>query len=82
MMVDRKRPPIVIWILVLFIGLMGLYRVTQSPSFDMYRAVDVVQLLGSGVCFGAAMAGVIGALISRGSRAGVATRGKGAGNDA
>ena len=58
-MVDRKRPPIVVWIIPLLIGFVGFYRVTQSPSFEMYRAVDIVQLLGSGVCFGAVMVGVI-----------------------
>ena len=56
---NRKRPPIVVWIIPVLIGLAGFYRVAQSPSFEMYRAVDIVQLLGSGVCFGAAMAGVI-----------------------
>jgi hypothetical protein len=58
-MPDRKRPPIVIWIIPLIIGLAGFQRVTQSPNYEMYRAVDVVQLLGSGVCFGATMVGVI-----------------------
>jgi hypothetical protein len=65
-MVDRRRPPIVIWILPLLIGVAGFYRVTQSPSFEMYRTVDIVQLLGSGVCFGAAMVGII--FMLRGSR--------------
>jgi hypothetical protein len=58
-MVDRKRPPTVVWIMPLLIGLAGLYRVAQSPSFGLYRTVDIVQLLGSGVCFGATMVGVI-----------------------
>jgi len=58
-MVDRKRPPIAVWIIPLLIGFAGFYRVRQSPGFEMYRAVDIVQLLGSGVCFGAAMVGVI-----------------------
>jgi hypothetical protein len=65
-MVDRKRPPIVVWIVPLLVGLAGFYRVTQSPSFGLYRAVDIVQLLGSGVCFGATMVGVI--FMLRGSR--------------
>jgi hypothetical protein len=65
-MVDGKRPPIVVWIILLSIGVAGFYRVTQSPSFEMYRAVDIVQLLGSGVCFGAAMVGII--LMLRGTR--------------
>jgi hypothetical protein len=50
----------------LLIGLAGFYRVTQSPHFELYRAVDIVQLMGSGVCFGATMVGVI--FILRGSR--------------
>ena len=54
-----KRPPIVIWILPFVVGLAGFLRVAGSPSFAMYRTVDVVQLLGSGVCFGATMVGVI-----------------------
>ena len=65
-MVDRKRPPIVVFIIPLMVGLAGFYRVTQSPSFELYRTVDIVQLLGSGACFGAAMVGVI--LLLRGSR--------------
>ncbi len=58
-MVHRKRPPIVVWIIPLMVGFVGFQRVTQSPSFEMYRTVDIVQLLGSGACFGAAMVGVI-----------------------
>ena len=65
-MVDRKRPPIVVWMIPLLLGLAGFYRVTQSPHFDLYRAVDIVQLMGSGVCFGATMVGVI--FMLRGSR--------------
>ena len=55
----RKRPPIVLWIIPLLIGLAGWYRVTQSPMFQSYRAVDIVQLLASGACVGATVVGVI-----------------------
>lgn len=58
-MTDPKRPPVVIWIIPLLTGFAGFYRVTQSPTFGMYRTVDIVQLLGSGVCFGAVMVGAI-----------------------
>ncbi len=64
-MVNRKRPPIVFWIIPLLIGSVGFYRVTQSPNFELYRAVDIIQLLGSGLCFGAAIAGVIFMLRAR-----------------
>ncbi len=58
-MVDRKRRPVMIWFIPLMVGLVGFLRVSQSPSFAAYRSVDIVQLLGSGVCFGATMVGVI-----------------------
>ncbi len=59
----RKRPPIVLFIIPLMIGLFGLHRVTQSAPFEAYRTVDVVQLLGSGACFGAALVGVMFTLL-------------------
>jgi hypothetical protein len=46
-------------IMPLFIGIAGFYRETESPSYTLYRTVDVVQLLGSGVCFGVSMVGII-----------------------
>ena len=58
-MANRKRSPIAIWLITLFVGFMGVYRVSQSPNFQMYRTLDIVQLLGSGVCFGVTMVGVI-----------------------
>lgn len=36
----------------LFIGLIGLFQVIERPRFQAYHAVDVVQLVGCGVCFG------------------------------
>lgn len=67
-MVDRKRPPIAVWLVVLLVGLAGFDRVTKSPNFELYRTVDIVQLLGSGVCFGATMVGVIFMLRARRTR--------------
>ena len=57
-MVDRKRPPFAMFMITLLVGVAGLLRVTQSPSFGLYRTVDVIQLLGSGVCFGVTMVGI------------------------
>ena len=60
----RKRPPMVVFMIPLFIGLLGFYRVTQSPQFASYRTVDVIQLVGFGGCIGAALTGWI-ALLAR-----------------
>jgi len=54
-MPNRKRPPVVVLIIPLFIGLLGFYRVTQSPQFESYRTLDVIQLLVSGAGFGVAL---------------------------
>ena len=59
-MVDRKRPPILVFIIPLMAGLAGFYRVTQSPSFELYRTVDVVLLSGRNACLGAEQYGLVG----------------------
>ena len=66
---DRKRPLFAVLILpaiLVIVGFAGLNRVMQSPNFAIYRTVDVVQLLGSGVCFGVAMVLII--IVLRGVR--------------
>jgi len=56
-----RRP--MLFIIPLFIGLLGFHRVTQSRQFESYRTVDVIQLLGSGACLGAALTGLIVTLL-------------------
>jgi hypothetical protein len=62
---NRKRPRFmlfmipVLFMIPLFFGLLGFHRVTQSPQFESYRTVDVVQLVVSGACFGAVLTGLI-----------------------
>ena len=66
---DRKRPLLAVLILpaiLVIVGFAGLNRVMQGPNFAMYRTVDVVQLLGSGVCFSVAMVLII--IVLRGVR--------------
>ena len=41
-MSNRKRPPVVVFMIPLYFGLLGFYRVTQSPQFESYRTMDVV----------------------------------------
>ena len=68
-MADRERPLFAVLILpviLVIVGFAGLNRVMQSPNFAMYRTVDVVQFLGSGVCFGVAMVLII--IVLRGVR--------------
>jgi hypothetical protein len=62
-MSNRRRPPIVVFIMPLVIGLIGLSRVTQSAKFESYRTLDVIQLVVSGACFGAALVGLMFTLV-------------------
>ena len=58
-MAKRKRPRVMLWIIPLFFGLLGFFRVMESPQFESYRTLHVVQLLLSGAGFGAALVGLI-----------------------
>jgi hypothetical protein len=63
-----KRKSLASVILVpVFIGSIGLMHLTHQPEFASFRSVDVLQLLGSGMCFGVALSGVFAML--RGTRA-------------
>jgi len=60
---SRRWRPIAPMSLLLFIGLMGFYRVADSPEFASYRTMHVVQLLISGASFGAVLTSVMFSLI-------------------
>jgi hypothetical protein len=46
-------------IIPLIVGLAGMARLMSQPGFAAIRAVDVVQLTGSGMCFGVALSALI-----------------------
>jgi hypothetical protein len=39
----------------ILIGGIGFFNLTRNPKFQAFHTVDVVQLLGSGACFGVAL---------------------------
>jgi hypothetical protein len=53
-MSDRRTPVRIFFILGAF-GLFNLYSMISRPSFSNIRAVDVVHLIGTGMCFGGAI---------------------------
>jgi hypothetical protein len=65
-MESRKRL-VGVGALLLFIGLLGLMTASRRPEFESIRVVDVVQLIGCGMCFGVALCALFGLL--RGTRA-------------
>lgn len=65
-MENRKRLVGALFVLLL-IGCIGLMTASRRPEFESIRAVDVVQLIGCGMCFGVALCALFGLL--RGTRA-------------
>ena len=49
---------------LILIGSIGFINLTQRPRFASFHAVDVLQLLGTGMCYGVALA-LIGTLRKR-----------------
>jgi len=45
-------------IVLIFIGSIGFFNLSQRPRFQTFRSVDVLQLLGTGMCYGVALAGI------------------------
>jgi hypothetical protein len=60
-MSDQQKvlPTLSIAALVAFIGLMGLFVASRGPSFEAVPAVFVLQLIASGMCFGAALGAIV-----------------------
>lgn len=64
----RKRAWFFVPLFVGFFGLASLLNFGGSPAFATIRTVDVVRLIGVGMCFGVALATLI--LYFRGPRSG------------
>ena len=58
-MAKRKRVlPITIFVLI-FIGSIGFLNVTRKDRYKAFHAVDVLQLVATGMCYGVALAGIV-----------------------
>jgi hypothetical protein len=64
-MSERRRLARIAAVLAVF-GLASLFRMLGKPSFETVRLVDAVQLIGTGMCFGAAIVALV--LLLRGPR--------------
>ena len=60
-MTDRRRLLRVFFVLLVF-GLISLMRMLGRPSLATVRAVDIVQLIGTGMCLGGALVALVMAL--------------------
>jgi hypothetical protein len=51
---NRRRFPRIAFVLTFF-GVMNLLAMLSSPDWANIRGVDIVRLIGTGMCFGAAI---------------------------
>ena len=61
----NNRGKIWVPIFIAFMGFIAFYNVATSPRFAAIRAIDVIRLLAAGMCFGAAIAALVGLLFFR-----------------
>lgn len=57
----RRKSSVSTIVVALVAGITGLATVSSRPRFSGYAAVDVIQLVAAGLCFGIALAGLVGA---------------------
>ena len=55
---NNRRKLVPFWVPLLF-GLLSLSSMISRPRFATFRATDVIQLIGTGVCFGVALATLV-----------------------
>ena len=54
-----SAPKVFVPLFIAFMGLAAFTNAASSPRFATFRAVDVVRLMASGMCFGAAIAALL-----------------------
>lgn len=54
-MANKRKLIVPVVFVPILIGSIGFFNLTRNPRFEAFHTVDVVQLLGSGVCFGVAL---------------------------
>jgi hypothetical protein len=61
---EKRRRLVPIWVPLLF-GLLSLSNMMTRPRFATFHGSDVVQLIGTGMCFGVALASLVALVRSR-----------------
>ena len=63
-----KRPTLFLFFILLFYGLVPLYNFITGPRFANIHGSDIVGLIGSGMCFGAAIVTLVVFFVERRSK--------------
>ena len=52
---NKQRGFLRIFFVFIFVGVMNLLHMLSSPAWANIRGVDILRLIGTGMCFGAAI---------------------------
>jgi hypothetical protein len=58
----RSRRPMGVAAVMVMMGALALTNAARGPRFQLVHTVDVLQLLGAGMCFGVALVALFGRL--------------------
>jgi len=61
-----RRPRMFVGMFLLMFGLLGLLRMMGNPRLEGLHGSDIVSLIATGMCFGAALAVLLGRRMFRG----------------
>jgi hypothetical protein len=64
----KSAPKVFVPLFIASMGLVAFSNVASSPRFVSFQSIDVVRLIASGMCFGAALAALL--IFFGGSRSG------------
>jgi hypothetical protein len=64
----KSAPKVFVPLFIACMGLVAFSNMVSSPRFATFHTVDVVRLIASGMCFGAALAALL--IFFAGSRGG------------
>ena len=64
----KPAPKVFVPLFIASMGLVAFSNVASSPRFASFQSIDVVRLIASGMCFGAALAALL--IFFGGSRSG------------
>lgn len=56
---NNQRRFLIIFFVLTFFGVMSLLAIISSPAFENIRRVDVVRLIGTGMCWGGAIVSIV-----------------------
>ncbi len=55
----KSAPKVFVPLFIAFMGLVAFSNMASSPRFATFPTIDVLRLIASGMCFGAALAALL-----------------------